>query len=248
MSRPSKDHHHENDDDDDTFRFDNEQQQLAYSRLDRFRQNVYLSAYASASSVLELLKLDNSSRSTIASHVSMPPLIRDLLLLLHEYAPVLYEVVASKNPTNNKGRHMAAESYIRFMECLVGDFLAWRCGHLGVVPFLSELQHIGATPLAFGVGGGVVADNSPWSMPALEANSIEQLKQSMQQIWRAYQAVATTTAVAAAAVPFAVHHLVLKFEHGNNSFVFTDEHYIAEGFKLHSFGKWLQKKNKSARR
>jgi hypothetical protein len=237
--------------DPDAFRFENAQQELVYAHLDAHKQRVYVSAWASASSVVNLLKDNNDNNNNNNGSIiraAIPPLIRDLLLLLHEHVPALYEIALKGS------RHAAAEAYIRFLECLVGDYLAWRCLHMGVVPFLSELQHMGATPSSLaGVGGGG-GGVSVWSMSWLEANCIQQLKQSMQQIWRAYEAgaaAAATTAAAAAAVPFGMDRMVLKFEHGSNSFIFTNERYVAQDFKLQSFNQWLlqrQPASTSARR
>jgi hypothetical protein len=208
---------------------------------------MYCSAYATVSSVLDLSRNilvndDENTRIVIARHMSVPfPLIRDLLILLHENVLELYEFAAKVS------KNRAAEAYLRFIECLVGEFLMWRCRHVGVIHLLSEIQHFGSTPWAGIAGGDVAAANSPWSMLRLDANIIKHVKQIMQQIWRAYEAATATTTAAVAAIPFCVNRLELLYDPSDNSFRFADERYRAEGFKLYSFRDWWEQQEQQRR-
>ncbi len=64
-------------DDPNAFGFENAQQELVYAHLEHYKQKMYCSAYATASSVLDLSKDilandDENTRIVIARHMSIP--------------------------------------------------------------------------------------------------------------------------------------------------------------------------------
>ena len=130
------------------------------------------------------------------------------------------------------------EAYIRFIECLVGDYLVWRCKRLGLEGVLLEMQRT-KERLVQGIiphdGWAVRGREHPQMMAW---NAVRELNNAIEQVWGACAREERQSAH---------HHHVdgimrrraLGF-HWGAGYTITEEAVLAEDFELRSFGRWLQ--------
>ena len=160
------------------------------------------------------------------------PLVHDLLVLLREHED-MQDVQAYARDANASPQDTSREEgYTRFIECLVGDYLVWRCAHMGFPALLKEL-HESKQSLARDV---ILRD--VWRVrPRVHAlmvawNALRELNEAIDNVWRLPRARAV------AEEHGIMRRTVLNF-HWHEGFSVEEETTAVEDFHMLSFADWL---------